>query len=74
MAKKTDNNQELRSLWLSTGLSQPEALALMNVNQSRPLALSTFKAYMSPLDVARRRACPDEILKHAKKSLSKVKG
>lgn len=74
MIKKLDNNQELRMLWESTGLTQPEALALINAGQVRPIAaLSTWKAYMADPDVARRRECPDEILAHAKKILLKVR-
>ncbi len=73
MTINKDNNQALRELWESTGLSQAEALALVNKKQLRPLALSTWKAYMAGPDVARRRACPGEILSHAQKVLEKVK-
>ena len=73
MDKKIDNNEALRKLWESTGLSQAEALALVNKKQLRPIALSTWKAYMAGPEVARRRECPTEILSHAKKVLEKVK-
>lgn len=73
MTDKIDNNLALRELWASTGLSQPDALALVNKKQLRPIALSTWKAYMAGTDVARRRVCPDEILAHSKKVLAKVK-
>ena len=73
MTKKTDNNQALHELWESTGLSQPAALALINQKQLRPIALSTWKAYMAGADVGRRRDCPDEILAHAKKILANIK-
>ena len=73
MKKEIDSNKALRELWEFTGLSQPEALVLINSKQARPLALSTFKAYMAAPGVLRRRACPKEILDHAKKVLSKVK-
>lgn len=72
MTEEKDNNQALRELWESTGLSQPQALALINANQARPLALSTFKAYLATPDASRRRDCPKEILDHAKKVLGKL--
>lgn len=73
MTQKLDNNQALHELWESTGLTQPEALALMNAGQVRGIGLSTFKAYMAQPGVERRRHCPDNILAHARKVLSKVK-
>ena len=69
MKQTTDNNQLLRETWKSSKLSLEQALALINLNQLRPLAMSTFQAYMAPQGINRRRACPYEILEHAKKVL-----
>lgn len=71
MTTTKDNNQALRELWESTGLSQVDALKILNKNQLRPIALSTWKAYMAGPKVTRRRECPGEILSHAQKVLVK---
>lgn len=66
------NNQALRNLWVATGLTHDEALVLVNKKQARPIAMSTWKAYMAGTDTVRRRACPDGILAHAVKVLKGV--
>lgn len=71
--KKPDNNKALYDLWAATNLSQPKALALLNDGQLRPIAISTWKAYMAPPGVARRRECPNEILAYAKQVFEKEK-
>ena len=74
MAKPTKKQKAQEGKVESTKLyALTEALALVNKKQLRPLALSTWKAYMAGPDVARRRACPGEILSHAQKVLEKVK-
>lgn len=70
--KKPDNNKALYDLWAISGLSQPDALALMNIDQLRPIALSTWKSYMAGQGVARRRECPDEILAYARTVFKKA--
>lgn len=71
MAESKDNNQQLRDLWLNSGLTQQEALNRVNAKQLRPLAMSTFKAYMASVEASRRRDCPDELLAHARKVFKK---
>jgi hypothetical protein len=66
-----DKNKALRALWESTHLTQEDALALLNAKQVREVGLSTFKAYMAPIESKRRRNCPDCIFNHAKKVFKK---
>ena len=67
-----DNGQKLRELIVSTNLTQEAALKHVNRGQARPIALSTWKAYLAADVSARKRACPDHILKHAQKVLGKL--
>lgn len=66
-----DNGISLRKLIESTGMTQDEALMLFNKGQVRPIATSTWKAYLAGTESKRRRACPDSILEHARKVLTK---
>ncbi len=66
-----DNNEKLKKLIVSTGLTQKDALAILNHGQARPVALSTWKAYLAGQESARRRTCPDNILHHAEKVLAR---
>jgi len=66
-------NLALRELWERSGITQADALALLNRGQVRPLKMSTFKAYMAGPDTVRRRECPVEMLAHAKNMLEKIK-
>ena len=67
-----DNGVVLRSLIEKAGLTQVDALAALNRGQAFPIALSTWKAYLAAPDSARRRACPDNVLAHAKKTIGKA--
>lgn len=67
MKKQSDNNLALREMWEKSGITQADALVLLNRGQARPLKMSTFKAYMAGPDTVRRRECPDEMLAHAKR-------
>ena len=72
MNEVTDNGVALRSLIEQAGLTQSDALAALNKGQAFPIALSTWKAYLAAPNSARRRACPDNVLAHAKKTIGKV--
>jgi uncharacterized protein YehS (DUF1456 family) len=67
-----DNGVVLRSLIEKAGLTQVDALAALNRGQAFPIALSTWKAYLAAPDSARRRACPDNVLAHAQKTIGKA--
>lgn len=67
----SDNGAILRSLIADSGLTQAEALALVNRGQAFPIALSTWKAYLAAPDSTRRRMCPDNVIAHAKKTIKK---
>ena len=67
------NENKENSLWATSGLSRSDALAIMNKDQLRPIALSTWKAYIAGPLVARRRECPDEILTYARKVFEKTR-
>ncbi|SAL07573.1 hypothetical protein AWB78_08638 [Caballeronia calidae] len=72
MDEVIDNGIALRSLIEQAGLTQADALAALNRGQAFPIALSTWKAYLAAPDSARHRACPDNVLAHAKKTLGKA--
>lgn len=65
------NNLALKALINASGLTQDEARILVNKDQVRPIALSTWKAYSTDKNKKRCRQCPDGVLAHAKKRLSK---
>jgi hypothetical protein len=67
-----DNGIALRELIEHAGLTQADALAVLNKGQAFPIALSTWKAYLAAPDSARRRACPDNVLVHAQKTIGKA--
>jgi uncharacterized protein YehS (DUF1456 family) len=71
MNEVSDNGVVLRSLIEQAGLTQADALAALNKGQAFPIALSTWKAYLAAPDSARRRACPDKVLEHARKTIGK---
>ncbi|CAB3772674.1 hypothetical protein [Paraburkholderia humisilvae] len=71
MSEVTDNGIALRSLIEQAGLTQADALAVLNRGQAFPIALSTWKAYLAAPDSARRRVCPDNVLAHARKTIGK---
>jgi hypothetical protein len=72
MNEVTDNGTALRALIENAGLTQVEALAVVNKGQAFPIALSTWKAYLAAPDSARRRECPDKVLEHARKRINRT--
>lgn len=68
-----DNGKKLRDLIESTNLTQEEARILVNVGQARPIAVSTWKAYLAGEGSARKRPCPDLVVEHVEKVLKKHK-
>ena len=73
MTEVADNGVALRALIERSGLTQAEALTVLNKDQAFPVALSTWKAYLAAPDSTRRRACPDKVLEHARKTIGKVR-
>lgn len=55
----------LRALIDAAGVTQLQALNELNEGLVKPIAVSTWKAYLSASDSKRRRICPDSILRHA---------
>lgn len=74
LSVETDNNAALRQLIEASGLTQEEARELCNAGQARPLASSTWKAYLAPTSSARRRECPDTFLAHTQRVLGRFLG
>jgi hypothetical protein len=72
MNEVLDNGIALRALIAQAGITQADALAALNRGQAFPIALSTWKAYLAAPDSARRRVCPDNVLEHARKTISKA--
>ena len=72
MNEVSDNGVALRTLIEEAGLTQADALAALNRGQAFPIALSTWKAYLAAPDSARRRACPNNVLEHARKTIGKA--
>jgi len=68
-----DNGKKLRDLIESSNLTQEQARVLVNVGQARPIAISTWKAYLAGEDSSRKRPCPDLVVDHAEKVLKKYK-
>ena len=71
--KPLDNGQKLRELIESTSLTQEDARAIINSGQMRPIAVSTWKAYLAAMDSERRRPCPDSVLERAELVLKRYK-
>jgi hypothetical protein len=72
MNEVNDNGVALRILIEQAGLTQAGALAALNRGQAFPIALSTWKAYLAAPDSTRRRACPNNVLEHARKTIGKA--
>ncbi|MBN3729455.1 hypothetical protein [Burkholderia sp. Tr-20390] len=70
MSDVSDNGAALRALIEEAGMTQAEALDVVNAGQAFPIALSTWKAYLAAPESARRRVCPDNVLDHAKKTIA----
>ncbi|CAG9168056.1 hypothetical protein [Cupriavidus pinatubonensis] len=68
---KEDNGAALRDLIEQAGITQAEALALVNKGQAFPISLSTWKSYLAAPESARRRNCPDAVIAHARKNIGK---
>lgn len=68
----SDNNAELRTLIERTGLTQVEALRIVNYGQAFPIALSTWKAYLASPKSTRRRQCPERVIEHARRTLGQM--
>lgn len=71
MSELPDNNAELRALIKKSGLTQAEALRVVNNGQAFPIALSTWKAYLASPDSTRRRQCPKRVVDHARKTIGR---
>jgi|GEM_PF-6348640 len=69
MTAEETNGAVLRRLIEKAGMTQLEALELMNVGQAKPIAVSTWKAYLASRESKRWRDCPETILAHAKNRL-----
>ncbi|MEX3917924.1 hypothetical protein AB4Y43_17030 [Paraburkholderia sp. BR10872] len=72
VGSETGNNEQLREMVEQSGLTQVEALALINAGQAFPVALSTWKSYLAAPTSARRRNCPDAVLKRAKQTIGRL--
>ncbi|WP_084085037.1 MULTISPECIES: hypothetical protein [Cupriavidus] len=68
-----DNGAALRALIEGAGITQAEALALINRRQAFPIPMSTWKSYLAAPDSARRRNCPEAVINHAKKTIGKLR-
>ncbi len=66
-----DNGSALRALIEEAGITQAEALALVNKGQAFPISMSTWKSYLAAPDSVRRRNCPDAVINHARKTIAK---
>lgn len=69
MTADETNGAVLRRLIEKAGLTQLEALELVNVGQAKPIAMSTWKAYLASKESKRWRDCPQTILAHAESRL-----
>lgn len=69
MTAEETNGAVLRRLIEKAGMTQLEALELVNVGQAKPIAVSTWKAYLASRESKRWRDCPETILAHAKSRL-----
>lgn len=69
----SDNGAALRKLIEDAGITQTEALAVVNRGQAFPISISTWKSYLAAPESARRRNCPDAVLTHATKTIGEVK-
>lgn len=67
-----DNGVVLRRLIEEAGITQAEALALVNRGQAFPISMSTWKSYLAAPESARRRNCPDAVIGHARKTIRKT--
>jgi len=70
MTAEETNGALLRRLIEKAGMTQLEALELVNVGQAKPIAVSTWKAYLASRESKRWRECPETIMAHAKSRLS----
>ncbi|EOZ2859357.1 hypothetical protein ACQQ32_005665 [Pseudomonas aeruginosa] len=70
MTAEETNGALLRRLIEKAGMTQLEALELVNVGQAKPIAVSTWKAYLASRESKRWRECPETILTHAKSRLA----
>jgi hypothetical protein len=66
------NNERLRELIETAGLTQAAALTLFNRGQVRPISLSGWKAWLAESDSGRWRELSDAYLAHAEKVFAKV--
>jgi len=72
--KKITNNERLRALVKSTGLSQPVALTLFNRGFGiRGIKESTWKGYFCDPTTTRFRGFSDELMCHAEKVFGLLK-
>ncbi|HDX8426022.1 hypothetical protein ACEUAI_13265 [Aeromonas veronii] len=69
-----DNGEKLRELIMAKGLTQEKARELVNKDQLRPIAQSTWKAYLADKTSVRRRHCPDSIWEFAEQILKDYDG
>lgn len=76
MNPEKSNNDQLRELIESYGLSQPAALAIFNIGLGpAAYSINTFKAFLVRSDSAKFRPLKDELLAHAQKNFKQhVKG
>nr|UVN19077.1 hypothetical protein [Pseudomonas aeruginosa] len=70
MTAEESNGAVLRGLIEKAGMTQLEALELVNVGQAKPIAVSTWKAYLASRESKRWRDCRDTILVHAESRLA----
>ena len=67
-AKSNKNNERLRELVTSSGLTQPVALTIFNRGLGpRALKESTWKGYFCDPETSRHRTFNDDLLAHAEK-------
>lgn len=74
MSEVPDSNTELRKLIEQSGLTQTEALRVVNNGQAFPIALSTWKAYLASPDSKRRRRCPERVVERARQTIGRFLG
>lgn len=66
------NNQELRELIDSSGLTVAEVLARFNTRQARPMALRTLKSYLAKEGAKTRVRCPEMVIRHMRTVIARI--
>ncbi len=65
------NNKALLDLVRASGLTLIEILARFNARQARPIAMRTLKSYLAREQAKTRARCPDKVLEHMSKVITR---